>query len=230
MSGPVWVEKDMNNRILCIAPHSDDETLGCGGTLLRHIAEGDEVYWCIVTEAKPPVITQTDVKRRAAQIQAVAEYYGFSETHSLGFPAASLSELPERDIIEALKSMMTDIDPGVIYLNNGTDAHSDHAIVFRTAMSALKPFRTGKAVRRILTYETISETEQAPGKAFSPNVFTDITETIEGKLDAFAHYQTEIQACPLPREATAIRALARFRGATIAVEYAEAFMLIREVL
>jgi len=220
-------------RVLCIATHPDDETLGVGGALLRHRAAGDEIHWMIITSSSAADFGEEFAAARPAVIAAVAEAYQFSTTVELGFAAARLSETPERDLIGRIDEAVRTVSPDVIYLNHGGDIHSDHSIAFNATMSAAKPFRAGKSVRRILTYETPSETEQAPplpGRSFLPNVFIDISAHLIGKLEIFDLYETEQQARPLPRERSAITALARWRGATIGTESAEAFVLMREIL
>lgn len=220
----------MTQRILCIAPHADDETLGCGGTLLRHLAEGDEVHWLLVTDPKPPLFGEDYIARREAVIARVAAEYGFAATHRLGLAAAGLDRLPEGEVIEALRATIKAVAPDIIYLAHGGDVHSDHRIVFTCAMAALKPFRVGLSVGRILTYETISETEQSvEGAQFRPNSFVNIGTTLERKLALFQLFESETQPYPFPREAGAIRAQARLRGATLGIDYAEAFQVVREV-
>jgi LmbE family N-acetylglucosaminyl deacetylase len=112
--------------------------------------------------------------------------------------------------------------------------HTDHQTIFTATMSVLKPcYMAGLGVRRVLCYETLSSTEAAPPqltRAFVPGVFCDITPYLERKIEILGFYETEAQADPLPRGQSAIRALARYRGATIGVQYAEAFMLVRELM
>lgn len=218
-------------NILCIAPHADDETLGCGGTLLRHRTEGDSIHWLLVTEPRPPIFSDDFTARRRREVAAVAELYGFDSVQCLGLSAAGLDRLSEGEVVEAMRTAIRTVAPDVVYINHRGDAHSDHRVSHDCAMAALKPFRTGKAVARILAYETISETDQvAPGREpFQPNVFVDITDTLERKLAIMGHFVGEVQEPPFPREPGAIRAQARVRGATIACTYAEAFMLLREV-
>lgn len=220
----------MSQRILCIAPHADDETLGCGATLLRHRAEGDEIHWLLATDPKPPLFGADYIANRETVLAQVAGDYGFAAVHRLGLPAAGLDRLPEGEVIEALRTAITTVAPHVVYLPHGGDVHSDHRILFTCTMAALKPFRTSLSVKRIYAYETISETEQSVvGAPFLPNSFMDVSATFEAKLGIMTRFRTELQPFPLPREASAIRAQARLRGASLGVEYAEAFMLIREV-
>jgi LmbE family N-acetylglucosaminyl deacetylase len=156
-----------------------------------------------------------------------------AQVHKLGFPTAQLDTIGQADLIQKIRNVIAGVRPAIVYLVHNGDVHSDHRAVFDATLSVLKPFHMqALGVRRILSYETLSSTEAAPPmaqRAFVPNVYQDITGYLDRKLAIMALYQTESQSDLFPRGASAIRALARYRGATIGVEYAEAFMLIREI-
>lgn len=217
-------------RVLVIAPHPDDETLGCGGTLLKHVAAGDSVSWVIVTKAYEPRWTADVIERRERQIELVSAAYKFANRFRLTFPAARLDTVPLEDLLAAINKIVAELKPDWIYTVHAGDIHSDHRVVFDATMSAVKSFNSG--VSRILSYETISSTDATPPAAstvFLPNVYCDITPFLERKLEIMSLYEGEVHPYPLPRALESIRALARFRGATVATEYAEAFMLLREL-
>ena len=220
-------------RVLAISVHPDDETLGCGGTLLRHVAEGDELFWLVVTEGYEPQWTAETIQIKAAEVASVAEAYRVQQYFKLGLPALRLETLPLGEMIDRIREVIAEVRPEVVYLVHGGDVNSDHYAVFTATMSVLKTFYMRKwGVRRILSYETLSSTEAAPPqphRAFVPNVYRDITPYIERKIEIMGLYESESHPDPMPRGPSAIRALARYRGASIAVNYAEAFMLIREV-
>lgn len=221
-------------RILVIAPHPDDETLGCGGALLRHRAEGCEIHWIVVTSTFLPQWSDEFIERKAQEVAAVGEAYGMASIQKLGFPTTRLDEIPMSQLIDGLRQGIENVRPDVVYLIHDGDVHTDHHAVFTATLSVLKTFYMKKwGVRRILSFETLSSTEAAPQQShrlFIPNVYTEVTPYLERKLELMAMYQTEVLSDPLPRGPSAIRALARYRGASIGVEYAEAFMLIREVV
>jgi N-acetylglucosamine malate deacetylase 1 len=221
-------------KVLIISVHPDDETLGCGGTILKHRAAGDVVDWLVITQAQGPNWPRETIEQKAREINAVARTYGINLVRRLGHPAAQLDMVSQQMLIDGICQMVKDCHPEVIYLIHSGDVHTDHAAVFTASTSVLKPFyMLSLGVQRVLSYETLSSTEAAPplcSRAFLPNVFVDITPYIDKKLDIMSLYASEIHADPNPRAPGAIRALARYRGATISVPYAEAFMLIREII
>jgi LmbE family N-acetylglucosaminyl deacetylase len=220
-------------NILVISVHPDDETLGCGGTMLKHHAQGDPLYWLIVTQAHEPQWPKDVIERKAAEVERVAAAYGIHQYSRLGFPTIRLDTIPQADLIDAIRDFTTQVRPQIVYLVHEDDVHTDHRAVFVAAMSVLKPFYMAQlGVRRVLSYETLSSTEAAPPhhtRAFIPTVYSDITPYIDRKIEIMGMYETEVQPEPMPRSPSAIRALARYRGATIGVEYAEAFALVREI-
>ncbi len=220
-------------RVLVISVHPDDETLGCGGTLLKHRAAGDSVFWLIVTAPHSPTYSPEIIETAARQVASAAARYGMQDFWRLGLPTAQLDTLPQAQLMERIRQVIEHVRPETVYLVHGGDIHSDHRAVFAAAMAILKPFHMSRwGVRRILSYETLSSTDAAPAQAersFVPNVFVDVSAWLEQKIEIMRLYETETQPELYPRGASAIRALARYRGATIGVQYAEAFMLIREL-
>jgi LmbE family N-acetylglucosaminyl deacetylase len=219
-------------NVLAVSAHPDDETLGCGGTLLKHRAAGDSIYWIIATVCHEPEWSAQLIERKAREVDCVAAAYG-AERLELGFPNAKLDTIGVRELMRPIEAAIDDIRPEVVYVLHGGDIHTDHHALFTAVMSVLKPFyMLRRGVRRVLGYETLSSTDAAPagaGRTFLPNVFSDITPYLDRKLDIMRLYESEIHADPMPRGPSAIRALARVRGATISAEYAEAFTLIREL-
>lgn len=228
------MEPTAPRNILVISVHPDDETLGCGGTMLKHRAAGDALYWLVVTAPHAPDYAEQTLALAAAQVAEVAARYNVTRYWRLGLPTTRLDTVPQNELIAGIRNAVELVHPDTVYLVNASDVHTDHHAVFTAALSVLKPFHMAKwGVRRILSYETLSSTDAAPPQyvpPFVPNVFVDITPYLEQKLEIMRAYETEQQADLLPRGSSAIRALARYRGSAIGVEYAEAFMLIREQL
>jgi LmbE family N-acetylglucosaminyl deacetylase len=224
----------MSERILIFSVHPDDETLGCGGTILKHAAEGCELYWLIVTVPHEPQWSAEVGARKAKEIERVANAYGVKKTYKLGFPTAKLETVPQGELMDAIRNVIAEVKPQIVYMIHAGDVHTDHHAAFAAAMCVMKPFYMHKfGIRRVLSYETISSTDAAPPQflpAFVAHTFIDVTSHLEKKLTIMSMYETETHPDPMPRGPSAIRALARMRGATVSVEYAEAFMMIREVI
>ena len=220
-------------NILVISPHPDDETLGCGGTILKHKDIGDKIYWLIITNIVVKNGWDKDiVEKRQKEIKTVAEMYGFEKTFKLDYPTAKLDIIPIQEIIESISGVILEIKPEIIYLPNRSDVHTDHQITFKAAYSCTKNFRY-PFIRKILMYETLSETEFAPTLAentFIPNVFVDITKYFEKKLEIFNIYKSEVMKESLPRSLEVVEAFNRYRGSRIGKKYAESFQLLFEIL
>lgn len=220
-------------NILVIAVHPDDETLGCGGTLLKYASRGDHLHWMLLTAAHPADFSLEMIKQQEHQIDDVLQAFRFDALHWLKFPMTRLETFRITDLVNTIRKVIEEIHPEIVYVPNRSDVHSDHRVAFEATQSALKPYNMrGLGVRRILACEVSGETDAASPlveNAFLPTVFVDIGRTIERKLEIFKLYESEIQPEPMPRSFSAVRAMARMRGTTIGVEYAEAFMLIREI-
>ncbi|MBI4064626.1 MAG: PIG-L family deacetylase [Elusimicrobia bacterium] len=221
-------------KVLVVSAHPDDETLGCGATLLKHRAEGDRLHWLIATQAHQPQWSASVIKEKLDEIGRVAKAYAMPAPFRLGFPSARLNPEYLSEAIRKISEVLAKVKPEVVYVVHGGDVHTDHQIVFQATAAALKPYAMARfGVRRLLSYETLSSTNAAApvgGQAFVPTVFNDIGRLIDQKIKIMNLYKTEKQSGPGPRSSAAIRALAGFRGSTINARYAEAFMLVREVM
>lgn len=222
---------DRVSRALVIAPHPDDEILGCGGTIARLVSMGREVHVAIVTRGAPPRFDQTHVTKVEAEARASHDFLGVHRTHFMDFPAAALDQVPHADLNGAIQKLVAEVAPDTLFLPFIGDVHVDHQLIFTSGMVAARP-RSAQFPARIYAYETLSETNwYAPNvtPGFMPNVFVDITGFTDRKLDAFKLYASQVQAFPNERSIEALQALAMLRGATVHREAAEAFMLIREL-
>lgn len=216
--------------VLVVAPHPDDETLGCGGAILRHVAQGDEVHWCIVTGMHEDAgYTPAQIQTRARAITDVAAHYNFAETHALGFAAADLDNLPRAELVSRIAAVVSGIEPRRIYLPHPSDSHSDHRVTFEAASASTKWFRHN-SVRQVLAYETLSETGfgiDPSTQAFRPNCYINISDQLESKIEALSFYGEEFAPHPFPRSPDGVRAQAILRGGESGYVAAEAFMLLR---
>lgn len=217
--------------VLVIAPHPDDEVLGCGGVIAKRAKSGDDVWVCTVTEGKYPMYSEEFVQNEEAEMQNAHRKLGATHSILLRLPSAMLDTLPQHEINEKLAEVIDMVKPDEVFIPHRGDVHRDHQIVADAAMVALRPNRKNR-VRRILAYETMSETDwNIPNmqNAFVPNVFEDISEFSIQKTEALMMYRSQAQAYPAARSPIGIQGLALHRGATVGMGSAEAFMLIREV-
>ncbi|MEA3643247.1 MAG: PIG-L deacetylase family protein [Lamprobacter sp.] len=219
-------------KTLVIAPHPDDELLGCGGTLLRRSAEGGTVGWLLMTAITEQRGWSSErIDERAGEIERVREGLGVETRHlyPLGFPTTELDQVPMGILVARVSEVFRDFQPQEILLPHPGDAHSDHRITFEVASACTKWFRY-PSVQRVLTYETLSETDAGldPLRAFQPTVFVDISAYLEKKRALMRVYASEMGTFPFPRSDDALHALARVRGAQVGSEAAEAFRLLRE--
>ena len=216
-------------KIVVISAHPDDEILGAGGTIVKHRDQGDEIHWLIATNIfESQGFGKQRVSSRQVEIDEVASELKM-QVHKLEYPTMSLSSRDLLTMVPKIAKIFKEVEPVVIYVLNRSDAHSDHRILFDAVMACTKSFRY-PFIREILMYECISETEFAPilpERVFQPNVFIDISNNLEEKLELMKIYASELGEHPFPRSERNIRALATYRGASCGVEYAEAFQLLK---
>lgn len=221
------------SKVLVVAVHPDDETLGCGGTLLKHKASGDEIYWLVMTGPRKgdmPHFTDEFLAKRDAMVDRIAKEYGFNETIKLNLPSQLLHTLDLREIIQKISKVFKRIQPDIIYTMFCNDVHSDHRVAFDAVYSCTKSFRY-PFIKQILMIEALSETDFAvatSGNTFVPNVYVDISDFIDRKLEIMEMFEGEMQNDPYPRSLSSIKALARVRGSRAGVMYAESFQLLYE--
>lgn len=212
-------------KVLVFAPHNDDEVLGVGGTIAKYAKNGHDVFVCEVTSGKD--------KKRLANIRSEAlqahKILGVKDTFFLDLPVVGLADIPTKNLNKALHDVVMEIKPDIAYIPHKGDMHIDHTMVAKSAMVALRPVNSPQ-LKAIYAYETLSETEwniPTPDNSFVPNVWSDITETIDKKIEAMKCYKSQLHDFPHPRSLEAIEALSKFRGSTICVKNAESFMLVR---
>lgn len=219
-------------NIVVISAHPDDEVLGVGGTLLRHKEKGDNIYWLITTNIfEEQGFSRKRIETRQEEIKQVALELGVKKTFMLNYPTMELSTSSLIKMVPKISEVFHEIEPEIIYCLNRSDAHSDHRITFDAVMACTKSFRY-PFIKQVLMYECISETEFAPNlpeKVFIPNYFVDISKYIQEKIKVMKIYESEIGNHPFPRSLKNIEALATYRGASVGVEYAEAFQLIKYI-
>lgn len=213
-------------NILIIAPHPDDEVLGCGGTIAKYAARGDIVSVCYVTSAYPPEWSEEYLKKKEIEIQQSNTILGISKRFDLRYPTVKLDTIPQKELNASLLDVVMEVRPDCAFIPHRGDLNMDHRIVHDASLVALRP--VNHRCSGILSYETLSETEWGPQtSSFEPRYYVDVSDTITTKIEAMGAFSTEIRKMPHPRSREGILALSQKRGSEILVEAAEAFMPIR---
>ena len=222
-------------RILVLAPHADDEVLGMGGTIAKLSSEGHDVTVAILTghgKESHPLWPRKNWDRIRKECSKAIELLGAAELRFEELPAACLDHVPTYETNGVVARVIKETQPEEVYIPFAFDLHKDHAAISYAATVALRPYMSStNCVRRVLAYETLSETHLAPAylaPAFQPNVFVNITATLTKKLEAMMAYSSQLQPDHLPRSIAGLKALARLRGTHIGVEAAEGFVLLGE--
>jgi LmbE family N-acetylglucosaminyl deacetylase len=219
-------------NVLIVAAHPDDEVLGCGGVTVRHVERGDRVYVVVVTRGFPEIFSPEIDEEDRLHAREAHEILGGAGIFFLDFPAPRLDTVPGHELADALREVIFSVNADVVYTPFGGDLHTDHKATYLATLVASRPVNHCP-VRRLLCYETLSETDWASpldDSAFKPTVFVDISDVLERKLQALACFRNELKQPPHPRSLRAIEALARVRGSTAGLMAAEAFMLVREII
>lgn len=218
-------------KVLVIAPHADDEVIGVGGTISKRSNVGDEVYVCIVTRGYEPLYSDKYVEQCKHEALQADKLLGVKETFFLDFPAVNLENVPRHEFNGSIFNIIQEIMPDEVFIPHRGDMQIDHQMVVDAAMVGLRP-KYEHIVRRIYAYETLSETGwNVPNvqNEFIPTVYENITETLKIKLDAMKLFQSQLEEFPNARSIESIEALAKFRGTTVKLNAAEAFVLVREI-
>ena len=219
------------NKVLVIATHPDDETLGWGGALLRHMQNKDKIFWLIMTKMSDKKIwNKKSIILRDKEIKSVSKAYKFKKIYNLGFETIKLDTYPINKVTKKLSEVVNNCKPNIIYCPNETDVHTDHQITYKACRILGKSFRF-PFIKKILSYEVLSETDSNffEKKLFKPNYFINIEKYLEKKIKIMKIYKSELKKFPFPRSAETIRSLSKIRGSQSNFKNAEAFKLIKEI-
>lgn len=220
----------MSKTVLVVAAHADDEALGCGGALAKHVAAGDKVHVVFVADGvtSRAGAGQEDLARRQRATETARKILGISTMAFLDQPDNRLDSLPLLDIVQPLEAIIGKLAPEIIYTHHYGDLNVDHRLAHQAVMTACRPL-PGSTVREIFAFEVMSSTEwSSAGLApFLPNYFVDISAHIEVKMQALDAYELEMRVPPHSRSIEHLRCLANHRGYCVGVDAAEAFMVMR---
>lgn len=227
-----------NNKVLIIAAHPDDEVLGCGGTIIKHVENKSEVFVLILGEGITGRDKTRDREKRYKDILSLREcarksskIMGVKQLITYDFPDNRFDTVPLLDIIKVIETVKKQIKPSIVYTHHIGDLNIDHQIVCKATLTACRPMMK-ETVKRILSFEVPSSTEwAAPTRKdyFIPNIFVDVSSELNKKIQAMRAYRSEIRNFPHPRSTEAVRNTAKKWGVQVGMRAAEAFMLIRDL-
>jgi len=226
----------MNKQILAVAAHPDDEVLGCGGTIARHVEEGDKVHVIFMADGvsargEEHLASNVLEERNQSALKA-CQILGAETPYFLGLPDNQMDSLTLLDIIQPLEKKLETIKPEVVYTHHHSDLNIDHQLTHRAVMTACRPV-PDQCVKQILAFEVVSSTEWALGSeaVFTPNYFVTLSSwQVESKLLALQAYQQELREYPHARSIKSVESLLQARGASVGQKYCEGFQLIRAIL
>ena len=223
------------SKILVIAPHADDEVLGCGATMAKACTNGDEVFVLICTNASvgaPELFSAELIKQIRSEAVSAHRLIGVKETFFLEFPAPALDQFPRYKMSNEISAIIKKIGADTVYIPHRGDCHKDHTIIHECAMVACRPL-ANCSVKHVYAYETLSETEW--GEPIAADFFIPVkyhtfsVDEFQKKLDAMSCFKSQLYPFPASRSLEAIEALAKYRGCTVSAERAEAFEVLRDI-
>jgi LmbE family N-acetylglucosaminyl deacetylase len=219
-------------RIVVIAPHPDDEVLGCGATIAKYVDMDYEVFVIVATKGIPEMYPEERIAKVRKDTREAHEFLGVKETFFLNFPAPKLNVFPECEISIAFSEILNTIKPSILFIPHPSDLHQDHKAVYRAAIVSARPINEHKT-NMICCYETLSETNWFPvavNNSFVPNLYIDVSNYFEKKLHAMEIFKFQIRQFPHCRSLEGMSALATYRGVTVGVAKAEAFVIERQII
>jgi LmbE family N-acetylglucosaminyl deacetylase len=222
----------MKKTILVVAAHPDDEVLGCGGTIARHTAYGDKVHVIFMTNGvSSRNVSNKEIKDRQIAAQNAADILGILSIEYFEFPDNKMDSIPLLDIVQSIEDVIKKLQPEIIYTHHIGDLNIDHQITHKAVITACRP--TPETVtQEIYTFEVMSSTDWSPSAIdlFHPNYYIEIGNYENVKLAALNAYNVELRKTPHSRSLNHIKALAVYRGNSIGVGVAEAFMVVRKLV
>ena len=222
-----------NEKILIVAAHPDDEMLGCGGTIAKLSKKNCNIYVVFFTDgvsARGKINSKAADKKKKNSLKAL-KILGVRKAKFLKYPDNALDKVPLITLTKEIEEIIKKFKPKTIFTHSNVDLNIDHEIISRAVITATRP-KPNFFVKKIFLFETLSSTEwnfNYKKKSFNPNFFVDISNDIKKKLRAAKEYKKEISSWPNPRSIDGIKNLAKYRGQSVGVKYAEAFYLLRQI-
>ncbi|MDC3042698.1 PIG-L family deacetylase [Candidatus Pelagibacter sp.] len=217
----------MKKKILILSPHADDEILGCGGFISKYSKLNYDINVLILTNASigaPEIYSADLIKKIRNEAIKANNLIGTKKLFFENLPALNLNLLPTYKIAKILEKYLSECNPEIVLMPSKNDIHDDHKIIFNAAKVAMRLNKKSN-LRKILTYEVLSETEwNEDENSFNPNYFVALKKSdIDNKVRAFLKYKSQVRKFPHPRSKEAIINLSKVRGSQVFMNYAEAF-------
>jgi len=220
-------------KILVIAAHPDDEVLGCGGTITKLVKQGFETYIIILGEGVTSRDNVRDRRKRKGEISRLRQQannankiLGVREVFFFDFPDNRFDTVPFLNIVKTIEKAKHELKPNVVFTHYEKDLNIDHQITYKAVITATRPVRE-ETVKEVYSFEIPSSTEWSYPLSFSPDIFFEISETIDIKLKALKKYQTELRESSHPRSLEGVKLIAKLWGMKVGLNYAEAFKSVR---
>ena len=216
------------NNVLIIVAHPDDEILGCGATMAKHVKNGDKVKVVFLADGFSSRVN--DINRYSSAEKA-SKFLGCMEPVFLNFPDNQLDTIPLLDIVKKIEKSIESFQPSIIYTHHYGDLNIDHQLTHKAVITASRP-RYKFTVKEIYSFEILSSTHWqslSMGNEFIPNYFVDVNEFMDIKMSALQCYDSEIMDYPNARSYNAVENLAKFRGSLVGLRAAEAFVVLRNI-
>ena len=218
----------MKKKILIIAPHADDEILGCGGAISKYSKQGMNINVLILTNANigaPEIFSSKEIKKIRIESKIANDFIGTKNLFFENLPALVLCQYPVYKISNVICKYLLKIKPEVVFIPSSNDIHSDHKTIFKASKVALRTNEKRSNLKKILSYEVLSETEwNEEEKSFNPNYFINLRKSdVNRKIKAFLKYKSQVKKFPHPRSKEGILNLSKLRGSQVYMQYAESF-------
>lgn len=222
-------------KVLSIVAHPDDEVLGCGGTIVRLSKKGNEIYVLILGEGITSRDDIRDKQKRKSEILALRrqaeeanKLLGIKKIFFYDFPDNRFDTVPFLDIVKVIEKIKNNIKPEIIFTHYEKDLNIDHQITYKAVITATRPIK-GETIKEIYSFEIPSSTGWNYPLSFSPDMFFNISGTIDVKLRALEEYKSELREYPHPRSLEGVKLNAKYLGMKVGLNYAEAFKTVRIV-
>lgn len=215
----------MNNKILVVVAHRDDEVFGVGGTIKKYSKNGGKVY-CLYLGDENLCRENGNLNDSANKS---AKILGIEKLFFEDLPDNKFDSIPLINITQKVEKYVSEVKPDIIYTHYENDVNADHRLTYEAVMTACRPCNNN-CPKEIYSFEVLSSTEwQLKKPKFNPNFYIDIKNEIEDKIKACKEYKSEFREYPHSRSYKGVKILAQYRGLECGKEYAEAFKLIRGI-